>query len=455
MKRRLAAVLSRHAFSVIAYGESQKGFEVTQVASMPGPFPDIDDSVRRLAASIREQVRGDAELSILVHGMASNYEKLALPTAAPALLEMVVQREMLRLSGIAGGNVAYMMNDGPLAAGSKQEVWAGIISADMRDLLIGRLAEIGVTVRHIAVLPSVLASLYAGLGSGASEAAVMLCLPEGPVSGFFQAGKLRLILESPLGDAEESSYAAVCTEQHGRGSLFLRQQFRGAAAQTVLLAADPHVWNEVAADLRAVHGVQVLPLGDTREPLSSLLALGAAMSAKSHPSMNLARGARGGRVRDPARWISRAAGWSKGAVILAVLFALLQLGRLTRTESMLKERDETAWQYYRQLTTMGSTARARAAERRNIEGLQAVLLRNGSLQTVLSALAAATPRSIQLDSVEIVRRGASWDAIVLGRALTETNAEGVRQLSQFYRNLGSQPPIQNATVEDFGYLTGD
>lgn len=455
MKRvQLSAVVSPHGISVVSYNTSRTGFDVSRVGSASGPLLDVEDAAQRLANLISAHGIGAGELTVLVHGLASNYERLTLPSAPAPLLAIVVQREMLRLSGIPDGVVAYMVNEqAATTAGAKQDVWGGVLGSRMRDLLIEHLAAVNVRIKHIAVLPSVLSTMYTHLGAGPSEGAVMVCLPEGPVAGFVHSGKLRLILESPLGEADDEGYAAVCAEQFARGSLFLRQQYRGAEPATLLLAASAQSWDEIAAELRANHDVAVTRLGDPKEPMPSLLALGAAMDATSHPEMNLARG--GVQKRAPrGPLLRRIVAASQALVVVATIFALLQLVRLTRAENALKARDDAAWRYQRAFTTMVSTARARAFEERNIDALEAVLQENGSLQTVLSALAAAAPRAIELDSVEIVRRNGTWDAIVIGHTNAGTNAESVRVLSRFHRSLIAQPPLANARVEDFSYTNG-
>lgn len=451
-RAQLSAVLSPHGISVVSYKLARSGFDLTRVGSASGPLLDVEDAAQRLANLISAHGIGGGDLTVLVHGLASNYERLTLPAAPAPLLGIVVQREMLRLSGIPDGVVAYMVNEQAAAStGAKQEVWGGVLGSRMRDLLIEHLAAVNVRLKHVAVLPSVLSTMYTRLGSGPAAGAVMVCLPEGPVAGFVHAGKLRLILESPLGESDEEGYAAVCAEQLGRGALFLRQQFRGAEPTTLLLAAPAQSWDEIATELRANHDVEVTPLGDPKEPMPSLLALGAAMDATVHPEMNLARGGIQKRApRGPS--LQKIVAASQALVVIATIFALVQLVRLTRAENALKARDDAAWQYQRAFTTMVSTARARASEERNIDALEAVLQENGSLQTVLSALAAAAPRSIELDSVEIVRRSGTWDAIVVGHTTAGTNAESVRVLSRFHRSLVSQPALSNARVEDFSYI---
>ncbi len=457
MRRRpeFAAVIGPHGATIVRCERVPTGYELNQVAAVAGPDNDVEDVLQRVAAVLAAEGSRRGSLAILAHGFESYYDRLSLPMAQPAVLAQVVQREMARRSGIAASVATYLPIEEVHSGGStKLDLWAGVMSIRMRDALFTYLQDTGLRVGHVTVLPSVLATLYTDVGSGPGTGSLMICLPEGPVSGFFHDGKLRLILESPLAPEDRAGYAALCIDQLDRGALYLRQRFRGVRLDALLLAAEADIWNDVAGQVRATHDVQVLPLGDARQPMSSLLALGAVVDANVHPMVNLAASGGAHRPRSPRGLLNKLAHASYFVVAFAALVALLQLGRMTRLESRFERRDDVAWRYYRPLTAMMNTARARLSAGENVSALEGVLQQNGSLQTVLSSLATATPDGVQLDSLEITRRGELWDGIVIGHTDSNGNAEGIRSLSRFYQSLSSQPGFRDVQVEDFTYGAG-
>ncbi|MGQ0814699.1 MAG: hypothetical protein ACT4O1_09555 [Gemmatimonadota bacterium] len=449
-----AAVLGPQGLWLVEYERRPDGLDLRDIKHVQRAVPDAGAAADLLREALQNSVRrGTAELCLLLEVLGSSYDRLALPPAAPTVLQQVLQREMARRSGLSDGVVVYMpIGEATPGPPAKQELWAGTTSRAVLEALREAAQAANVEIRHVAILPSVIGSLFDELDGRDTPTAVVLCQASGTISGFFHGGKLRLILESHLPEQlDAEGYGDVVEDQIERGALYLRQQFRGAMLDAVLIAAEPTLWNDLSARIRRAFSTEVLPFGNARDPVAALLAVGAAIDAETHPAMNLAA-QMVARKRHSRGIIEKLAHWSYVALALVCVWAIAQMAVLTYKEARLRDLDERARADFEPIWSMISVTRQRREEASQIEALQRVLYENGTLQTVFSSLASAAPENVQFDTLQISRQGSAWQGELAGRAESGTNAESISDLSTLQRRLLAQPGMASVEVEDFDYF---
>src|ERR1043165_3937534 len=76
-------------------------------------------------------------------------------------------------------------------------------------------------------------------------------------------------------------------DQVERGAVYFRQQFRGASATRILLAARAEEYEQLAADLESRLGARVKPLVGGHASPEAVIAMGAVLESQSAAPLDL------------------------------------------------------------------------------------------------------------------------------------------------------------------------
>lgn len=462
--RRFCAFVHPYGACLVEYTRAPDGLHVVEEQLVSRRFASPADAVESLARSMRLDTGEKAHLAVAIRGFGSEYLILSLPPADDEVLRPIVGRELARVypdlehpvyEFARGGDIDRRLRERPAQAGQpRQELLVGAMSGEAARALCDALRTDGISLDHMTVLPQALQQLYTEIDSATGPTGVVVMLSGGPLIGFFQDAQLRFVIEPPRNaDATTEETRESVLEQLERGKLYLRQTFRGAEMERVLVSLDASRDAELIPSLAASLGVDVREFGSDVSGPDSLIALGAVRDAEGISHINLSplgvsRVVRARRAKERTLMI--------GADVLIAL-AMIWAASTVWTVQRLSGRVATSVAQVQRgapfLSSMRGVAESRRDYLREAATLDSVAADRAGVARVLTAIAGTTRTDVQLEELTLTRNGASWGADVVAVSTGPSTASALIGVDRFYRSLPATLTLANRQLVDVAYVS--
>lgn len=452
-----AAVVTPAGLHVIRYRRKRRLLEVERYRGSPETDISIRGAADRLADLLEAEGARGGSVSVAVAGFGTCHHLLALPPAAPDLLEPILQREMRRffpdlyekgqeqpyLAAVPTGSTAG--SETPL-----REQLVGAIPRHVIHELNSALASRAIALAHVTVLPAAVARLHQSYVESPGTTVLALVMQQYSVAGFFHEGSLRLFTEPPVSAPDQNiDPARRIGDQVERGVLYLRQQFRGATPSTIWLAADPERTEQIEERIGVPEGMVVRSL-DPGEPPGSLLALGAALDAQDEAGLNL--------LPHEFRPPSRAERWTRGLGVAAAAVLLLATSWWAvagvRAEADAAERlralQETLVPRSAAYSRIQPVIAERQAHSVRSEILQRIVAEREKVPELLWPLQDAQP-TISMGAFHLNRTPDGWQGLVQGTATSWSSSDAAAAVEALHQQLGQELPPGSIQLDDLSY----
>ena len=463
-KSLFAAVLSPTGLHVLEYKRRRRQLEIVRYRSEAANHTDIEVASEALANLLEAEGARGGELALAVAGFGSCHQLLTLPPAAPDLLEPIVNREMRRFfpdlfqSGAEAPFVAYVPTD-PEGAG---------LGSPMRDLLAAAVPRVlveqvraataarGIRVDHITVVPVAITRLFESFVGSRETAALAVVTPDYASVGFFHDGALRLFTEPPAyGREGGASTEQVVADQVERGSLYLRQQFRGARLSAVHVGADreDQVLIRSALDEKGEAEIRELVAGESP---GALLALGAALDRQAEYCLNLLPL----EYRPPSaaeRWV-RGLGVAAAAILLlgAGFWTLMGVRAEAEAAELVRTYEESLVPRLASYARIEPVVRERQAHAARAELLRKIVADRERLPELLWPLNNASG-SIDIAGFALNRTAEGWSGQLTGTSRSYSSAAAAAAAQGLFDEFSRELPEGTVTLNGLNtvYAAGE
>ncbi|MFI5230227.1 MAG: hypothetical protein ACHQWU_14225, partial [Gemmatimonadales bacterium] len=242
-------------------------------------------------------------------------------------------------------------------------------------------------------------------------------------------------------------------EQVERGTVYLRQQFRGAEARRLLLAAPATMQESLGQQLEERFGLRVQALMPRIASPEATVAMGAVLEAESehaldiypHPPTLFER------ARTSLRGAQGLATAAAAAALIAGLWATLQITGVHSAERDVQSLRDQINTSLPALAPIRGVVERRAAYSERIDIAERVRTERAVLTGQLAALAMTAPASVHFDSLSVTRTPNGWTVSVAGETSSNSAAESVDALNQFYEALRSRAGVTSPSLDQFDY----
>lgn len=422
------------------------------------------DAAESLAQAMQLEAGEAAHLALAIRGFGAEHLIVNLPPAGDEVLRPVIGRELARVypeleqpvyEFARGGDLDRRIRERPEQHGQpRQELLVGAAPREVALMLSSELATRGVSLDHMTVLPQALQQLYTEIDDGSAPTGVVLMLSGGPLIGFFHDAQLRFVIEPPSSfDATPEDVCEVVLEQLERGRLYLRQTFRGAELQRVLVSAGPERDSALMTSLAESLGIDVRVFGSEVNSPDPLIALGAVRDAEGQSLINLSP------LAVPKAVVTRRARERTLMLATDILIALAILWAISNVWSLkqLAGRVVTRASQLQHGAPHFSTMRTVAEKRRNYVQeaayLDSLAADRAGVGRVLTAIAATTRSDVQLEELTLTRSGAMWAADVVAVSTGTSAAGALVGVDRFYRALPATITLVNRQLLDVSYVS--
>lgn len=456
MSRLVGAFVSPRGVSVIEYRVTAKGIEVLRAFDNAARISSERQATDHLLRILQDAGIRRAAVTIALRGFGVVHHMLALPPARDEVLAPIVDRELKRLEPqLDDPRVGFMglpldpaqMTD----AAPQRQVLAAAIPKHVADAIANAIAAAGHRLAHLTVVPAAAQRLHEEFVPDGSPSALVAPLLDGAFLGFFLGGALRLVVEPPLGDDEHVDSAAVAEEVE-LGSMFVRQQFRGAHVDRVVISAPVDAFMDAEAVLADRLGIAVKRLNMQHLSAGALMALGAVLDSRTVAPLSLT----GAPARQSTAGMLGSMSWA--AVLLAIAigaFATIEAFRARDAYAELRKARQQIDSEAFGLAGIRETAEQRRLIRDAIVALQLSERDRLELQNGLSTLGGSIQPPIRLDSLQLDRGSSGWVSALSGRVSAESNARSVELLHEFYRELPRRLAVEELALDQLSYADGN
>lgn len=456
-----AYVCPRGVFAIVCR-DAVSGVEVERSVDTPFGLRNAAEAADHLVTVLRSAGIARASVSIAIRGFGVAHHSLQLPPANDTLLGPVIEREMRRLEPQLSECAVQWMSlpalesglTGPPAAPPQRSIFATAAPSDVVSAFEQRLHAAGHRLEHLTPLPIAVQRLLEQFDSGTGTIATVLPLPDGAYIGFTLSGGVRLVVDPPL-PQDQAHEASALAEEIDLATTFVRQQFRGAHIdRVVLIGARPSL-----TELKATIGERLrIPAkqieAETLTPVG-FVALGAVLDARSADPQTLG-GVTRSRAVSPA--LSRLETASLVAVFVLALVAFWTIAETVRT-GRAERALQTALHRIEQDDFGLAPLRRTAAQRRLVShALEAVRLSAADrveLQSALAGVAAVIRPPARIDTVRFAWSDGRWHAILAGGVESTSNARAVQTLHDFYRELPQRIALDSLRLDRLTYSDPD
>jgi len=316
-----------------------------------------------------------------------------------------------------------------------------------------RLGSSGIEIELATVVPMALHSLFVAAGAPSEPTAVLACLEGGLHLAFFIDGRLEFAIDPSIATEGERAPIPMILDQVERGAVYFRQQFRGATATRMLLAAPSLDYEPLAAALGERLSIPVEPLFSGASNPAVVMAMGAALEARSETPLDLYPHPPtfADRTRDALRGPKAIVAGAAAAAAIAVIWSGAQFVAL---RSLQTERDSLRAAIRSGVPAvepMRRIAESRADFASRIEFVSATRDERAALSATLQAIAEQTPDGIRFESLRVVRTADGWSVAIGGDATGPTAAQAVRALDTFYQRMRARSGVSAIALDRFEY----
>jgi hypothetical protein len=264
--RHFAALMEHEGVYLVEFAREKSGFRVVGDWADRRSTERVEDALVSLSELLRQQQIRRATLAIAMQQFGTFHHVMTLPAAGDEVLRPIINREVQRVFGIPEPVFAFVRG----GADERREgaranpetaplhIFVGGAPRSTVDALAAGLAIKGIDVQGVTVVPEAIRQVYASAARSTEPTAVVVCLSGGPHLSFFVDGHMALAIEPPI--ALEGDYSidpSAIVDQIDRGAIFLRQQYRGAQATELLLAAPAELFDAVASAVEGASGMRV------------------------------------------------------------------------------------------------------------------------------------------------------------------------------------------------------
>lgn len=461
-RRSFGALVAHDGVCLVEYQSDRMGARVVDQWSDAGRSASLDEALERLSRLLGARDAKGARLAIAVEQFGVQHHVMMLPDASNDVLEPIVRREVQRTLGLTDPAVAFTRGR---AAQSRKtpssgttgpsQIFIAAAPRDAVDTLRTRLASRGIEIEAVTVVPKAIHSLYEATGAALEPTAVLVCLEGGPHLAFFLDGRLELAVDPPIALEGERASVSMVLDQVERGAVYFRQQFRGAVATRVLLAARPDEYEPLAAALAQRLGARVKPLFPGAASPEGVVAMGAVIEAHHGTPLDLFphRPTLESRVRATLRGPNGVAAAMASVAAAAGIWAAAQVSSFASAH-MSADRARVAARM-----SISATAPMRLVAERRADAVQKITFVENSqraraeLAQSLRSIADAVPGGVRFDSLTVSRTATGWTAGISGQASGATSARSVGSIDSFYRAVRARREFAQATLDRFDYPT--
>lgn len=451
----IGAYVSPRGVVAIECRRSSGGFEIGRVFDVPLALKSPGEAADHAVSVLQSAGVVGAHVSVAMRGFGVAHQTLQFPPASDEILGPIIEREVRRLEPHLTDCVVNWLAQPPLDpaganAPTQRAFLATAAPAETVQALDNALRTAGHHLSHLTALPVAIQRVLDQFDSGTGAIVTIASLPDGGYIGFSLNGGVRLIVEPPLPqDAEHE--AAALGEEVELATMFVRQQFRGANIDRIVLVGVKESLVDLKAQLADRMKVPAKQLEAEGLGPAGFVALGAVLDGQAADAQSI-----GGtsRLRARTRPQSRLEMASYAALLVLALAGLWTIGETARTV-MAKSRLRTAQQRVEQdafgLAPVRATADQRRLVRDAIAAVQVVTADRVGLQETLAGIAAVVRPPARLDSLRLSRDDAGWRATLGGVVESSTNARAVQSVHDLYRELPQRIRLDSLRLDKLTY----
>jgi Tfp pilus assembly protein PilN len=457
-QRTFGALLSHDTVCLVEYVAEQSGVRIVKQWVDRERTELITDAVARLSTLLSALGLEKPRVAIAIEQFGVFHHVLTRPNAPDDVLRPIVARESHELFGVEDPVVVFAR--GPVRerreggrADSRTAPTQFFVAGAPRhtiDTIHRMLADDGVDVEIVTVVPKSVHGLYRATGATLEPTAVLVCLESGPHLGFFLGGRLELALDPPVSVGGERAPVQVILDQLERGGANLRQRFGGVAATQLFLSAPAGEFDAIVAAHDDRLHVSALFAGAAPE---AVVAMGAVLEALQSEPLDLHP--RAPAVVDRARSVVR----GPNAGLIGVAAAALAAGiwattQLVSLSSARREADDLRAALAAgapALQPLRRTAELRADFAGSLDFVAATQDERSMLTNSLKAIAESVPADVQFDSLNVARAATGWTVTIAGESTGGSAARAVNTLDALYQSVRGSSGVTAASLDNFDY----
>jgi Tfp pilus assembly PilM family ATPase len=459
--RTFGALVAHDGVCLVEYRAEKTGFRVVSQWAAHERSASIDQAVARLAALIAARGARRPKLAIAVEQFGVVHHTMMLPSATDAVLRPIVEREMQRLFSLTDATIAFArgaaadQRDAPrnMGAATPTQVFIAATPRDTIDAIYARLIAASVDVEIATVVPKTMHSLYSGMGASNETTSVLVCLEGGPHLAFFFDGRLELAIDPPIALEGERAPISVILDQVERGAVYFRQQFRGATATRMLLAAPADEFASLAAALEERLHVRVSPLFSSDVSPDAVIAMGAVLEARRQSPLDLYPHPPtfAERVRESLRGPNGVIAAIGAAAVIAGIWAGMQFLSLSSTRGENERLRSSIRGSVAAVEPLRKVVERRADYAHSVSFIAGTNAERRALATALRGISDAAPAGVRFDTLHVARAQDGWTALIAGEAVGSTAAQAAGGLDVFYQSIRRYAGVTTATLDEFEY----
>lgn len=447
------ALLCPAGVHVISYLRTPRGLKLRSYARSLRSLTEAEAAVALADLLEANGARGH-RVAIGVSGFGTCHQLLTLPPADREILRPIVTRELRRFFPYlfpddgAEPIVEFVDVTAPEAPDvPRKDLLVGAVPPMLLSSVADELTARGIELDHWTIMPRSVQRLVDAYADPSETSAALVMVPGWPVFALFHEGEIRLFSEprTSVGSGGDSDLDAVLTHVE-RGSVFLRQQFDGAAMRHIYIAAGSEPSLMGADDLLEGRlSLPVNPLGPRDMSPGALAAFGVALDASSANGLNL--------LPESRRPVPAALIWTRRLITAAAAvlilgtgwWALQARGRAEAAESRLEAVARTLTNRSSELDAIEPVIAARQAHTQRTLLLQLLARDSRRLPELLWPVQSAAPE-VTVESLAISRQPEGWNVslALISRAWNYDAATDA--ITRLTTQLGSQLPPEALSV---------
>jgi hypothetical protein len=462
-KRTFGALVSHDGVVLVEYVEERTGIRVVGEWADTAHSASIGEALTRLSALFAANDVHGGSIALVIDQFGVFQHVMMLPDAHKDVLRPVVRREVQRVFGVTDPVVVFTRGSAQErrdanradARSAPRQLFIAGAPRETVDALGHAWSKQRIAVEIATVVPKAIHSLYEASGGGFEPTAVLVCLDGGPHLSFFLEGRLELAIDPPIALEGDRPSTTMIVDQVERGAVYFRQQFRGATATRLLLAARADQYAELAAAITQRLGVTVAPLLAGTSSPEAVVAMGAVFEARGEKGQALDLYPHPPTLADRVAVLTRgpnlAVSATAAAAVIAGLWALSQFSALSairRQTDTLRSSVQSGTQV---VAPLREIAQRRADFTRQVAFVQASDAERATLTATLEAIAEEAPLGVHFDSLRVSRTAAGWSGAIDGQTAGATAAQSVRNLETFFNAVRTSRGVSAASLDQFSY----
>ncbi len=455
--RTFGVLLSHDGICLVEYRAVSGGLRVLDHWVDRARSTSIDQALTRMAQVVSALGISRARIAIAIEQFGVFHHVMTLPPATDDVLRPVIRRELERVFHVADpefrftrGSATDERADGRPAP--RQLLIAGAPRETIDELGMD-LGSNRIEIELAAVVPTALHSLFVAAGAPSETTAVLACLEGGLHLAFFIDGRLEFAIDPSIAIEGERAPIPMILDQVERAAVYFRQQFRGATATRMLLAAPSVDYDALSAALEQRLSIPVEPLFPGSNNPAVVLAMGAALEARSAAPLDLYP--HPPTVAERARLALRGPNAIvAGAAAAAAIAGIWMATQLVSLGSARAERDSLRAELRSSapvVEPMRRIAAVRADLAHRLQLVSASRDERAELAATLQAIARETPDGVRFDSLRVARAADGWSVAISGDATGATAAQAVRALDTFYQRMRGRSGVSAIALDRFEY----